>query len=99
MISEGLITRQDIEEAKSGKGSKVISIGLPAYCLLQALLRSANANSTGLLISTCNTSSTHIYNIFSFPLPFFFCFLSLVHLLLFLLVLDETWIHLWLNYI
>ncbi|KAF7801569.1 putative membrane protein [Senna tora] len=51
MVSEGLITWQDIEEAKSGKGSRVISIGLPAYCLLQALLRSAKANSNGILIS------------------------------------------------
>ncbi|CAL0332985.1 unnamed protein product [Lupinus luteus] len=50
MVSEGLITRKDIEEAKSGKGNRVISIGLPAYCLLQGLLRSAKFNSTGLLI-------------------------------------------------
>ncbi|CAK7328198.1 unnamed protein product [Dovyalis caffra] len=46
-VSEGLITQQDIENAKSGKGSRVISIGLPAYCILQALLRSVKANSSG----------------------------------------------------
>jgi hypothetical protein len=51
MISEGLITGKDIEEAKSGKGSNVISIGLPAYCLLQGLLRSAKVNSLGILIN------------------------------------------------
>ncbi|KAK7338512.1 hypothetical protein VNO77_19124 [Canavalia gladiata] len=51
MISEGLITRKDIEEAKSGKGSRVISIGLPAYCLLQGLLRSVKVNSMGIVIS------------------------------------------------
>jgi hypothetical protein len=51
MISEGLITGKDIEEAKSSKGSNVITIGLPAYCLLQGLLRSAKVNSEGILIS------------------------------------------------
>lgn len=51
MVSDGSITRQDIEEAKSGKGSKVISIGFPAYCLLQALIRSAKADCAGILIS------------------------------------------------
>lgn len=50
-VSQGLITQQDIEDAKSGKGSRVISIGLPAYCILQALLRSAKANSAGILLS------------------------------------------------
>ncbi|GAV88257.1 hypothetical protein CFOL_v3_31680 [Cephalotus follicularis] len=49
-VSEGLITLQDIEDAKSGKGSKVVSIGLPAYCILQMLLRSVKANSQGLLL-------------------------------------------------
>lgn len=51
MISEGLITGKDIEEAKSSKGSNVITIGLPAYCLLQGLLRSAKVNSEGILIN------------------------------------------------
>ncbi|MED6181214.1 hypothetical protein PIB30_017410 [Stylosanthes scabra] len=51
LVSEELITRDDIEAAKSGKGSRVISIGLPAYCLLQVLLRSAKADSQGLLLS------------------------------------------------
>lgn len=51
MISEGLITGKDIEEAGSSKGSSVISIGLLAYCLLQGLLRSAKASSMGILIS------------------------------------------------
>ncbi|BAT84576.1 uncharacterized protein HKW66_Vig0042980 [Vigna angularis] len=51
MVSEGLITRKDIEEARSGEGSRVISIGLPAYCLVQGLLRSAKFNSMGIFIS------------------------------------------------
>uniref|UniRef100_I1N7I4 Uncharacterized protein n=1 Tax=Glycine max TaxID=3847 RepID=I1N7I4_SOYBN len=51
MVSEGIITREDIEEAKSGNGSRVISIGLPAYCLVQGLLRSAKLNSVGIMIS------------------------------------------------
>ncbi|KAF5746916.1 hypothetical protein HS088_TW06G01092 [Tripterygium wilfordii] len=50
-VSGGVITPEDIEDAKSDDGSKVISIGLPAYCLLQALLRSVNANSSGILLS------------------------------------------------
>ncbi|KAH1193124.1 putative membrane protein [Glycine max] len=50
LVSEGVITHEDIQEAKSGKGSRVIRIGLPAYCLLQVLLRSAKANSPGILI-------------------------------------------------
>lgn len=52
MASEGIITLEDIEDAKSDKDSgQVMSVGLPAYCILQALLRSAKANSTGILLS------------------------------------------------
>jgi len=51
LVSQGLITHDDIQEAMFGKESKVISIGLPAYCLLQALLRSIKADSPGILIS------------------------------------------------
>ncbi|KAG4940543.1 hypothetical protein JHK87_044414 [Glycine soja] len=47
LVSEGIITRKDIKEANSGNGSRVISIGLPAYCLVQGLLRSAKLNSVG----------------------------------------------------
>lgn len=49
-MSEGLITSQDIEDAKSGQGSGVITVGLPAYCFLQSLLRSIKANSPGILL-------------------------------------------------
>lgn len=72
MISEGIITGQDIEEAKSGKGNRVISIGLPAYCLLQGLLRSAKFNSVGLLISKWNPSrcSCCLYPSLSFLFSF-----------------------------
>lgn len=51
MVSEGLITLQDLEDAKSTKGSRVISIGLPAYSLVRTLLRSAKADSSGILLS------------------------------------------------
>ncbi|CAI9758552.1 unnamed protein product [Fraxinus pennsylvanica] len=58
MVSKGTITLKDIEEAKNKKGSgKVISIGLPAYCILQALINSVKANSTGILLSD-NTEIT-----------------------------------------
>ena len=50
MVCEGTITSSDIEDAKSSKGNKVISIGLPAFCILETLLRSAKANSVGLLL-------------------------------------------------
>ncbi|KAK9271722.1 hypothetical protein L1049_002085 [Liquidambar formosana] len=46
MVSEGLMTMKDIEDSKS----TIIAIGLPAYCLLQTLLRSAKANSEGILL-------------------------------------------------
>lgn len=59
LVAEGVITDKDIEESqKSGKSANtIISIGLPAYCILQALLRSAKANSDGLLLSN-NTEIT-----------------------------------------
>ncbi|KAL9457845.1 hypothetical protein AB3S75_006817 [Citrus x aurantiifolia] len=57
-VSEGLITAKDIEDAKCNSGSQVVSIGLPAYCLLQALLRSAMANSPGILLSDSVTEIT-----------------------------------------
>ncbi|KAH8519319.1 hypothetical protein H0E87_000928 [Populus deltoides] len=59
-VSEGLITQQDINDAKSGKGSRVISIGLPAYCILQALLRSVKANSVGILLTDADDNVTEI---------------------------------------
>lgn len=51
MVAQGLITLKDVEDAKSNKDSgSVISTGLPAYSLLLCLIRSANANSPGLLL-------------------------------------------------
>ncbi|KAG8366808.1 hypothetical protein BUALT_Bualt16G0006300 [Buddleja alternifolia] len=58
LVSEGIITLKDIEDGKSNKDSGVISIGLPAYCILQALLRSAKADATGLLLSDNVTEIT-----------------------------------------
>ena len=66
MISEGLITLEVIENSKSNKdGGRIISIGLPAYCVLQTLLHSLKANSAGILLSKClsdsNSSLFHRY--------------------------------------
>ncbi|GMH06810.1 hypothetical protein Nepgr_008650 [Nepenthes gracilis] len=59
MVSEGLISLKDIEDAKSSKDSGgIVSIGLPAYCILQTLLQSAKANSVGILLSDNVTEIT-----------------------------------------
>ncbi|KMT08015.1 hypothetical protein BVRB_6g144240 [Beta vulgaris subsp. vulgaris] len=59
LVSEGIITLKDIEDAKSGKDNQgVISIGLPAYCILQMLISSAKANSLGLLLGDNSTEIT-----------------------------------------
>lgn len=52
LVNRGVITMKDIEETKSGKvGSGVLNVGLPAYVILNALLRSAKADSVGLILS------------------------------------------------
>ncbi|XP_004231823.1 uncharacterized membrane protein At3g27390 [Solanum lycopersicum] len=59
MVSQGVITQKDIEDAKSSKDSgQVISIGLPAYCILQTLIHSAKANSAGILLNDDTTEIT-----------------------------------------
>ncbi|CAH8386116.1 unnamed protein product [Eruca vesicaria subsp. sativa] len=58
MVTKGIINSKDIEEAKSSKGSQVISTGLPAYSLLYELLRSIKSNSTGLLLGDGVTEIT-----------------------------------------
>ncbi|OIT05946.1 PREDICTED: uncharacterized membrane protein At3g27390-like [Nicotiana attenuata] len=59
MVSKGVITQKDIEDAKSNRDSgQIINIGLPAYCILQTLIRSAKANSAGLLINDDGTEVT-----------------------------------------
>ncbi|KAL5972399.1 hypothetical protein ACLOJK_041653 [Asimina triloba] len=51
LLHDGLIDASDIEECMlKGKCKKMI-IKLPAYCVLQFLLRSARSNSPGLLIT------------------------------------------------
>lgn len=50
MILEGLIAGKDIEDAKSNTGSRVFSIGLPAYCLFKKLVHSAKHSSSGILL-------------------------------------------------
>ncbi|KAL6899661.1 hypothetical protein ACP4OV_006319 [Aristida adscensionis] len=52
LVAEGVITPKHIEGIKAGKVSNgVLNVGLPAYVILQALLRSARANSDGLILS------------------------------------------------
>ncbi|CAN6273344.1 unnamed protein product [Urochloa humidicola] len=52
LVAEGVITPKDIEGTKAGKVSTgVLNVGLPAYVILKALLRSAEANSDGLVLS------------------------------------------------
>nr|XP_043632864.1 uncharacterized membrane protein At3g27390-like [Erigeron canadensis] len=76
MVLDGLITVKEIDDAKSGKATvRVISVGLPAYCLYRALLRSAKANSTGILlednvteITTANRPKDTFYDWFLNPL-------------------------------
>ncbi|KAL4017749.1 hypothetical protein IC575_021314 [Cucumis melo] len=58
VVSNGLITLEDIEHAKSNNDITVISIGLPAYCILQTILRSAKADSAGLLLNDNVTEIT-----------------------------------------
>ncbi|XBH99165.1 hypothetical protein VPH35_128569 [Triticum aestivum] len=50
LLSEGLISSEDIEEfITKGKGKK-LSIKLPAWCILHCLIRSAKHDTHGLLI-------------------------------------------------
>lgn len=52
LIAEGVIAPEDIKESRSGKGgSNIVSIGLPTYSILQALLVSAKRDSDGLILS------------------------------------------------
>lgn len=76
MVLEGLITIKEIDDAKSGKASgRVISVGLPAYCLFQALLRSAKANSPGILLGKCKSivllESCPLYDFVMMKIMFF----------------------------
>lgn len=61
LVSEGVLTQRDIEDAKSNKDiGRILSIGLPAFGVLQILLRSVKANSSGLLLKDDNNSTTEI---------------------------------------
>ncbi|KAL6596667.1 hypothetical protein ACP70R_047310 [Stipagrostis hirtigluma subsp. patula] len=51
LLSEGLITAEDMEECITKGIGKKLSIKLPAWCILQCLIRSAKSDSHGLLIS------------------------------------------------
>uniref|UniRef100_A0A7N0ZSN0 Uncharacterized protein n=1 Tax=Kalanchoe fedtschenkoi TaxID=63787 RepID=A0A7N0ZSN0_KALFE len=59
LSAEGYITLNDFEDSKSNKGGgTIITTGLPAYCLLQILLRSVKADSQGLLLKDNVTEIT-----------------------------------------
>ena len=49
MVMKGIIYSNNIKEAKYNKGSQVVIIALPAYSLLNELLRYIKSISTGLL--------------------------------------------------
>ncbi|KAG0490408.1 hypothetical protein HPP92_007271 [Vanilla planifolia] len=51
LLSEGVITAEDLEECIDKGKCKKLSIRLPAWCILQCLLRSAKLHVNGLLIS------------------------------------------------
>jgi hypothetical protein len=52
LVAEGVITPTDIEATKAGKvSSGLLNVGLPAYVIFKALLRSAKANSDGVILS------------------------------------------------
>ncbi|KAL8136584.1 hypothetical protein V2J09_002585 [Rumex salicifolius] len=76
LVSEGLITIKDVEDANSGQAENgIIDVGLPAYCILRALLRSVKSNSPGILLSdnTTEITSTNrpkdtFYDMFLIPL-------------------------------
>ncbi|KAL8477248.1 hypothetical protein ACS0TY_029515 [Phlomoides rotata] len=80
MALKWVITRKDIEDAMNNKASGgVISISLPAYCILQALLRSANSNSAGIFlidsvteITTSNRPSDMFFEWFLNPAQFLY---------------------------
>ncbi|XP_047949838.1 uncharacterized membrane protein At3g27390 [Salvia hispanica] len=48
LVSEGTIKLIDIEEAMN---RRMLTVGLPAYCILQTLVRSARADCGGILLS------------------------------------------------
>ncbi|KAM0022759.1 putative membrane protein [Helianthus debilis subsp. tardiflorus] len=76
MVLEGFISVKEIDAAKSGKAAgRVISIGLPGHCLFQTLLRSAKADSDGILLednvtelNTANRPKDMFYDWFLNPL-------------------------------
>ncbi|PWZ16546.1 putative membrane protein [Zea mays] len=52
LVSEGLITAQDMEQYITNNGKcKKLDTKLPCWCIFQCLLRSANSDSDGLVIS------------------------------------------------
>ncbi|KAL6634054.1 hypothetical protein ACP70R_026725 [Stipagrostis hirtigluma subsp. patula] len=75
LVAEGVITPKDIEGIKAGKvSSGVLNVGLPAYVILKSLLRSAKANSDGLILSdgsvitSDNRSKSKLFDWFFDPL-------------------------------
>lgn len=55
LVAAGVMTTTDLDgwlHSSKSPNSKIVAVGLPAYCTLHTLLDSARANSTGLLLST-----------------------------------------------
>ena len=67
MVMKGIIYSNNIKEAKYNKGSQVVIIALPAYSLLNELLRYIKSSSTGLLHTEIlsNRSLCNIKSLFS----------------------------------
>ncbi|XP_020531299.1 uncharacterized membrane protein At3g27390 isoform X2 [Amborella trichopoda] len=74
LLQEGLITVEDIEECVRGGSCRKLSIRLPAYCILQCLVRSAKSDSYGLLLNdeveltSYNSPKDKVYEWFLGPL-------------------------------
>jgi len=74
LVEDNVIEPSDIEEWNRTGKCKILSVGLPAYCILQNLLRSANSDSAGFLlpdgteITSINRSEDLVFEWFFEPL-------------------------------
>ena len=60
LISAGVLRQSDVDNALKKDKGKIMIAGLPAYCSLLSLMRSAKANSTGLLL--CKLTITNSFS-------------------------------------
>lgn len=61
LLSAGVLKQSDVDGALKGNKTtgKIVIAGLPAYCNLLALVRSAKSNTTGILL--CKLMITNIF--------------------------------------